>query len=142
MLFFPASGPEAVSESEPVSTPPGDRVRFIDHRGRRILLSDYSGMHVPGAIVAEVHRMGRVVQSQPPASVLGLTDVRGARYSWVVLVALREVMRGNAPFVRHAAAVLDGPSRAAFDTLLVMTGRNVRAFATREEALDWLVEQG
>jgi hypothetical protein len=142
MLLFPESGPGAVSVSDPVAAARGERVSFVEHRGRRVVLSDFSGMHHPQEIVGEVHRMGRLVQSQPPASVLGVTDVRGARYSWVVLVALREVMRGNAPHVRHAAAVLDPPLRAAFDTLLVMTGRNVRAFATREEALDWVVEQG
>jgi hypothetical protein len=142
MLFSSASAPRAAAESEPVPSPCDARTRFLEHRGRRVVLADYSGMYDPASIVAEVQRMGQLVQGQPAASALVLTDVRGARYSWTVLVALREMMRANAPHVRHSAAVLDAPLRAAFDTLLVMTGRTVRAFATRDEALDWLVEQG
>lgn len=139
MLHSPSSGPDAHPEPDAGAT--AGRTRFIEHRGRRIVLADYSGMHNAEEIVAEIRGTGRLVQSQPPASVLGLTDVRGARYSWIVLVALKEMMRGNAPHVRAAAAVLDSPLRAAFDTLLVMTGRTVRAFSTIEEAMDWLVEQ-
>jgi hypothetical protein len=119
-----------------------ERTRWMEHRGRRVLLVDYSGLRDTAVLLREIRHTGQVVQAQPHASVLGLTDVRGCVYSWAVLHALKDLMRGNRPHVLAAATVLDRPElRVALDALVLFTGRTVHVFPTREQALDWLADQ-
>ena len=119
-----------------------ERCQTIEHRGARILLFDYAGLRDPAVLLEEFRRMAEVVRAQPLASVLGVTDVRGCVYSWTVLHAMKDLLRGNGPHMRASAAVLDRPElRVALDALTVLTGRNIKAFSNLEEAMDWLVTQ-
>lgn len=119
-----------------------DRVRFIEHRGARILLADYSHLTDTAALVDIIRRTGQVVQAQPPDSVLGLTDTTGCVHSLAALTELRTLMRANRPFVRAAATVITRPElRVTLDALLALTRREVAVFATREDAMEWLADR-
>ncbi|HEX8271724.1 MAG TPA: hypothetical protein VF615_03665 [Longimicrobiaceae bacterium] len=118
------------------------RTRFIEHRGQRILLLDYSGIRDAAEALREIEASREVVRAQAPGSLLTLTHVRDARYNAEVIQALKALAEHNRPFVRAGAvAGMSGLHRAVFSTILLFTRRALRAFDDVEAAKDWLAEQ-
>jgi len=119
-----------------------DRTRFIEHRGARILLLDYSGMKEPQDALREIEKSRRIVARQPENSLRTLTYVKDARYNAEVIQAMKELAAHNKPYVKAAAVVgMSGMHRAVYSTLLLFTRRNIRAFDGLDEAKDWLATQ-
>jgi hypothetical protein len=123
-------------------SPPTSRVRFIEHRGARILLIDFSGLQKTEEILREVEVAREVVAGQPPASLRTLTHVKDARYTPPVMEALKQLTVHNKPYVTAAAVVgMEGLHRVLFRAVVLFSRRNIEAFDTVEEARDWLAAQ-
>lgn len=119
-----------------------ERTRFIEHKGRQVLLLDYSGVRDPDEAVREIRHSMEVVAGQPRDSLLVLTLVRDARYNAAVLQAMKELAAHNAPYVRASAAVgLGGLHRIAYQAVILFSKRNIRTFDSEADALEWLVSQ-
>jgi len=119
-----------------------ERTRFIDHKGKKILLLDYTELGTsPEQLQEEIARTREIISSQPPGSVLTLTDVRGSRITPGNVKAMQELVRHNAPYVRWGAVIvgLTGIYLTAFRAIqAVSRRRNLRAFNDLDEAKDWL----
>jgi hypothetical protein len=119
-----------------------DRTRFIDHKGQRILVFDYSGIKDPQEAVREIHHSMQVTAQQPPKSLLVMTLVRDARYNSAVLQALKELATHNEPYIKASALVgMSGLHRIAYQAVILFSRRKIPAFDTEAEALDWLAAQ-
>jgi hypothetical protein len=119
-----------------------ERTRFIEHRGKRILVLDYSDMRDPDEAIAAIEQSKRVAATHPPHSLLVMTVVRNARYNSAVLQALKELASHNEPYVKASAIVgMGGLHRVAYQAVLLFSRRKIPAFDTEQQALDWLVEQ-
>jgi len=118
----------------------GDRIRFVDREGKRILLVDLSEC---GAREAEeiVRSVPDVVTAKPRGSVLILTDFKGSAFDSAALRAIKETAVFDKPFVKKSALVgiLSLP-REFHDEMEKFSGRDFAIFGTREEALQWLVQ--
>lgn len=120
-----------------------ERTRFIEHRGKRILLLEYSGITNSTEALAEIEKSKRVVRAQPPGSLLVMTVVRGARYNTTVLQAMKDLAAHNAPYVRASAVVgMAGLHRIAYQAVILFSKRNIQTFDQESQALDWLAAQG
>jgi hypothetical protein len=120
-----------------------ERTRFIEHRGKQVLLLDYSGIRDPEEAVREIRRSIEFVARQPKDSLLVMTTVRDARYNASVLQALKELASHNAPYVKASAAVgMGGLHRIAYQAIILFSKRNIKTFDTEPDALEWLVTQG
>jgi hypothetical protein len=118
-----------------------DHVRFITHQGKRILLIDLANCSAEEVmkIVGEVQRM---VTAQPPKSVLTLSDLTGAQFSRAAVTRMKEVAVFDRPYVKRAAMVgAEHFPRVFYDALKIFSQREFSRFKTREEAMDWLVEE-
>jgi uncharacterized Fe-S cluster-containing radical SAM superfamily protein len=117
-------------------------VRFIDHKGQRILLIDFSR-----AIVKEdvLHRIGEArttVAGQPPGSLLTLTNVEGAFFNREIIQAIMALVEHNKPYAVAAALVgVSGLMQVFLNTIRRVSGRRFASFDSIEAAKDWLVEQ-
>jgi hypothetical protein len=124
---------------------PVERTRFIDHRENRILLLDYRDLGASmDELGAEIERTRAFISTQPPASLLTLTDVRGSRITPGAVRAMQELVRHNAPFVKWSAVVVGftGVYLTAFRAIqAVSRRRNLNAFNDIEQAKDWLVSR-
>ena len=120
-----------------------ERTRFIDHKGARILLLDFSGLADPEDAVKAITDAKAIVASQPEKSVLTLTDVAGLSTDAATVQALWELLRSNKPYVKAGAVV--GVARGEQDDLYHMlihqARRDLPTFTDVEEAKDWLVDQ-
>lgn len=121
---------------------PGERTRFVEHRGAEILLYDFAGLD-------DVEEGLRVVQAarprilgRPPGSVRTLVNVRDARFDTRIARALQDLARHNKPFVLASAVVgLAGLQRVILQAVMRATGRTFATFDDVEQAKDWLAAQ-
>ena len=117
-----------------------DRVRFLTHQGKQILLVDYTGC-TRQTLLDILKERERIVMAQPKGSVLTLVDVTGAQFSKdtveeVKLVAVRERDR-----VKRAAMVgVETIPKVLVDAVRTFAARDYHAFPTREAAMDWLAQ--
>jgi hypothetical protein len=116
-----------------------DRIRFIDHQGKEILLVDLSNCPAN-----EVEKIARAVPDyttvRPRGSVLVLTDFTGAAFDRDAVRAIKETAVFDKPFVKKSALVGTEDLPVSFyDELKTFSRRELLPFKTREEALAWLV---
>ena len=116
-----------------------ERIRFIDHHGKRILLVDFFS-NCPADEVEEIARaVPDYVTVNPRGSVLVLTDFTGAVFDRDAVRAVKETAVFDKPFVKKSALIGTEDLPASFyDELKSYSRRDLLIFKTREEALDWL----
>lgn len=119
---------------------PQDRIEFVSHKGRRVLLLDFSGIARADDALEVIAFARSFVARQPPASLFTLTDITGSDYNRKVTEALMELGKHNKPYVIAGGAVgVTGLSKVVFKSILAFSGRtNIQLFDSREAALDWL----
>ena len=118
-----------------------DRVRFITHQGKQILLVDYTNC-TRQTLLDILKERERIVLAQPPGSVLTLVDVTGAEASKEVFEEVKKVaVRERAKVKRAAIVGIESVPKVLFDALKTFAARDYHTFPTREAALEWLVKE-
>ena len=116
-----------------------DRVRFLTHQGKQVLLVDYSGC-TRQTVLDILKERERIVMAQPPGSVLLLVDATGAQFSKDTIEEIKIVAVRERDRVKRAAMVgSEGVPKVFIDAVRTFSARDYRAFPSREAALDWLV---
>ena len=118
-----------------------ERVRFINHQGRQVLLIDHSNS-TPSEILETLEQVGKMVLGQPEASVLTLCDFTGAAIDKLAADRMKVVAAKDRPFVRRAAFVgADRLPDVYYRAMRSFSAREFPSFSTRDEALAWLVSE-
>jgi hypothetical protein len=117
-----------------------ERIRFIDHQGKRVLSVDFSN-----CLAREVEKITRLVPDyvtvQPRSSVLVLTDFTGAAFDRDAVLAMKETAVFDKPFVKKSALIGTEDLPASFyEELKNFSRREMTIFDTRDEALNWLAD--
>jgi hypothetical protein len=117
-----------------------ERVRFITHKGKQVLLLDYQGLSDEAETLAMIEDRKEMVASQPKGSVLTVANIAGAHLSKDALMKIKEANVFDLPFVRRAALVgVDDRQKAKVEAVETFSHHSHGTFATMEEALDWVV---
>jgi hypothetical protein len=117
-----------------------ERVRFITHNGKQVLVIDYRGITSESEIMEVIDERKRLVTSQSKGSVLTIALLGTAHFGKEALTKVKEANVWDKPFVRRAALVGGSPSQeAAIEAVDMFAHRNWGRFDTLEEALDWVV---
>ena|ERR1017187_2020797 len=117
-----------------------DRIRFITHQGKQILLLDLSNCSA-----AEVEKTCRavpdLVTAHPRGSVLILSDFTGASFDEEAIRVMKEAAVFDKPHVKKSAWVgTEKLPRAFSEDMSSFSRREFPIFKTREEALAWLAK--
>ena len=118
-----------------------DRIHFIEHKGKRILLLDFSHATAPQMLLL-LDYVRTTVAQHDRESVIILADFDGAEVDRTVAMKIKEVLTLDRPFVKKSAWV--GSERipnAFMENFQSFSRREIVTFKTREEAMDWLVEE-
>jgi len=117
-----------------------DRIHFIEHKGKRILMIDLT--HASAQQMQLLLEYVRVTVAQHAReSLLTLGDFEGAEVDHAVAMKIKEVLTLDRPFVKKGAFVgTDKIPHAFLENFHNFSQRDITTFKTREEALDWLVE--
>lgn len=118
-----------------------DRIRFLTHRGQLVLLADLSNCNAE-----EVARIARQVPAyaanEPRGTVLLLADFTGAKFDRAAIEILKQATVFDRPLVKRSAWVgTDSLPHVFYENLKSFSQRDLPTFGTREEALEWLVEE-
>ncbi|MFL5309780.1 MAG: hypothetical protein ACJ79H_04925 [Myxococcales bacterium] len=119
-----------------------ERVRFVDHQGRRILVTDLSELDPDGspAVLDEARRLVATLPKE--RSLLSLLVVRKMRFDPKTIDAMKQIGRANEPWVIATAVVgLTALGRVLAKVVSTFSGRRYAAFETEEQAKEWLARQ-
>lgn len=121
------------------------RTRFLEHRGKRMLLLDYSGLGAdPAELQAEIDRTKAIIAAETPGTVLTICDVRACKITPANVRAIQHLVQHNTPYVRWGAVVLGltGVYLTAFRATQALSRRkNLRSFNDVDAAKEWLAQQ-
>lgn len=115
-----------------------ERSRFISHKGREIYLLDFSHCTL-SEIGNVIDTAERDIQSQPPKSVMTLTHATGGKFDTPMMMKLKNLTKGNEPYVKVAAVVgVTGLQNVVMNAVAMFTKRRFYMFDDLEEAKDFL----
>jgi hypothetical protein len=118
-----------------------NRIRFIAHNGKKILLVDCSNASQDELIQIAHHAQSRVT-AEPRGSVLLLADFTGSTIDKKSLESLKPALVIDRPFLKKSAWVgTENLPKIFYEHLKSFSQRDLPTFKTREEALDWLVAE-
>ncbi|MDA8099007.1 MAG: hypothetical protein M0042_05220 [Nitrospiraceae bacterium] len=118
-----------------------ERVKFIEHKGRRILHLDFTHARTD-EVLAIIREAKTVIAAQPPQSVRTLTDVTEIKFNTETADAMKQFVAHNKPFVTAAAVVgITGLKQIIYNAVVKFSGRNLVAFDSAGPAKDWLAAQ-
>ena len=117
-----------------------DRIHFMEHKGKKILLVDFSNATVHQMLLLLEHLRVTVAQ-HGHESVVTLADMTGAEIDHTVAMRIKEVLTLDRPFVKKTAWVgTEKIPHALMEGFHTFSQRTIATFKTREEALDYLAE--
>ncbi len=118
-----------------------ERIRFITHAGRQVLLIDHSGSN-PEEIVRTLAEVETVIRNQPAHSLLVLCDFGGVTFDKKAADLMKVVATKDRPYVLRSAFVhAEEIPDVYYRALQSFSAREFPNFKSREEALDWLVSE-
>jgi hypothetical protein len=121
--------------------PPDERLHFVKHKGHTIYVSDLSYC-TPKEILVLIDLVRADVSRHPPGSLLILTDFTGAQIDKEVATQAKKVLVLDRPYIKKSAWVgTESLPHVFYENFKSFSQRELPTFKTREEAMDWLVEE-
>ncbi len=117
-----------------------DRISFITHRNKPIMLIDFSHCQ-PKEILVLLEEVQHAVARHQRGTLLTLADMTGAHIDRQVATRMKEVLVRDRPYVNRSAWIgADSVPKVYYENMKSFTQREFPPFKTREEAMDWLVQ--
>ena len=118
-----------------------ERIRFIEHKGQRVLLLDFRNCS-PDEVILVSSQARPLIAQEAKNSVLVLADFTGAQFSRDAVNRIKEVTAMDRPFVKRAAWVgTENLPKVFYDAIRTFSVREFPVFKTREAALDYLTQE-
>jgi hypothetical protein len=117
-----------------------ERLHFIKHKGHAIYVIDFS--HCAEKEMLLLLDMVRAdIARHEPGSLLTLADFTGAEVDKNVATRIKEVLVLDRPYVKRAAWVgTENMPHIFYEHFKNFSQRDLPTFKTREEAMEWLVQ--
>ncbi len=114
-------------------------IRFVTYDDMRILLLDFTNCTAQ-EVSAIADQVPATVVKEPSGSVLLLADFSGAEFSRDAVEHIKIATVFDRAYIKRAAWVLTGNlPKALYDAVRHFSAREFPVFATRQEALNYLV---
>ena len=120
---------------------PEERLRFIKHKGHAIYLIDFRDCP-PKELLVLLDLIRADIARHEPGSVLTLVELAGAQIDKQVATRIKEVLVLDRPYVKRSAWVgANSLPHVFYEHFKSFSQRELPTFNTREEAMDWLVQE-
>jgi hypothetical protein len=117
-----------------------DRILFLTFRNQPVLLADCSDCS-PEELAAVIDDVPRHVTREPLGSLLVLADFSRSIFTKETVEHLKLAAVFDRPHIKKSAWVLtQNLPKALYQSVLSFSGREIPTFETREEALQYLVD--
>jgi hypothetical protein len=117
-----------------------ERLHFVKHKGHAIYIIDFT--HCAEKEMLLLLDMVRAdIARHAPGSLFTLADFTGAEVDKNVATRIKEVLVLDRPYVKRAAWVgTENMPHIFYEHFKNFSQRDLPAFKTREEAMEWLVQ--
>jgi hypothetical protein len=118
-----------------------ERLRYVKHKGQAIFVIDFS--RCPGKeMLLLIDQVRADIARHAPGSMLTLADFTGSHIDKAVATKIKQVLVLDRPYVKRSAWVgADSLPHVFYENFKSFSQRDFPTFATREEAMDWLVSE-
>ena len=124
----------------PESSSLDERISFPTHRGKAIMLIDCSRLGVKEMMIM-LDLIQHTVARHEKNSLLVLADMNDVHLDRTTAQRMKEVLTLDRPYVKRAAWVgSQSVPKVYVENFKSFSQREFRAFETREEAMDYLVQ--
>ena len=118
------------------------KTESINYKGKNILYLDFSNMKNKEEIICLEKDGSTLIRSQNLNSVYTLTNMDGMFFNSDIKKFFEEMVKLNAPYVRAAAVIgMSGLISVMYNAFVTVTGRNIKSFRTKEDALEYLISK-
>ena len=118
-----------------------ERIRFITHRGKQVLVVDISNC-TSEQVTTLAQLVPAQIAAEPRGSVLLLADFTGSKVDKAAVESLKQATVYDRPHLKRSAWVgTEALPKIFYENLKAFSQRDLPTFKTREEALDWLVAE-
>jgi hypothetical protein len=116
-------------------------VRWINHKGKKILYVDYRGQTTNEEHFRTLEKQAEIMSSLK-TQCLVLTNYEGTRATPEYMHRVRELGRDvfDKKFRRGAVLGITGLKRIILKGYISFTGHKIRAFDSEAKAIEWLVK--
>lgn len=115
--------------------------QFISREGIPILYVDFSNLKTKEEVLSLISLAQKSISIRPPKSIFTLTNLSNMYFNTEVYTAISDYARMNEPYVKACAVIgLSGLMMIFYNGFLKLSKRDVRAFFTEEEAVNYLLE--
>lgn len=118
--------------------------RWIEHKGKRIFLADYSGLGDDSdALYAEGQYVVQELKNNPGGAALVINDLHDTHSSIANSNMVKKILTQTSGLVSKRAVIgLTSTTRYFVNALIHLTGKgSLVQFDSLEKALDWIVEE-
>lgn len=116
-----------------------ERVQFIIHKGKKILVEDFSSLNPGSEFTKTIKKAQETIAKEPKESVLAVFDATNCTFNSDMLNQMKVFTTANTPYIKKATVVgMNGLLQVALTTVSKFSGRDFTTFKTRDEALDYL----
>lgn len=117
-----------------------ERLHFVKHKGHAIYVIDFT--HCAEKEMLVLLDMVRAdIARHAPGSLLTLADFTGTEVDKIVATRIKEVLVLDRPYVKRAAWVgTENMPHIFYEHFKNFSQRDLPTFKTREEAMEWLVQ--
>jgi hypothetical protein len=115
---------------------------WLTYGGKRILFMDI-GVTENEVLRERIATIEPVVEKEPPNSIYCVCSVAGGKSNPEMTQMLKNFTKHNQPYMKMTAVIgVEGIQKIIYQGVLLFTGRkNLVLKNSKQEALDWLVEQ-
>jgi hypothetical protein len=115
------------------------RITEVYHKGKSIYKMDFSNVNTAAEIQSIIREAAGHIRSKPANSMLTLTNIENMHFSNEIKELFNQFMKGNKNYVKAGTVVgLNPLQQMLYNSLVKLTGRNIKSFKTEAEAKDWL----
>lgn len=120
---------------------PDERLRFIKYKGHAVYSIDFSKCTEKEMLLL-LDQVRADVARHAPQSILVFADFTGAEIDKHVATRMKEVLVFDRPYVKRSAWVgTESLPHVFYEHFKNFSQRELPIFKTREEALEWLVQE-
>jgi hypothetical protein len=118
-----------------------ERILFLTFRNHQVLLADCSDCS-PEELTAVIDDVPKYVTREPLGSLLLLGDFSRSKFTKETVEHLKLAAVFDRPHLKRSAWVLtQNLPKTLYESIRTFSGREIHTFATREEALEYLVDE-
>ena len=113
--------------------------QIISYKNHSVVYLDFSNLRSRDEVNDLIGKAIAEIRRRPLKSVLTLTNIEGMYFNNTIFSAFSKYVRENTPYVKASAVVgMTGLIAIMYNGFVKVTGREVKAFRTETDALEYL----